>query len=339
MGGSDAPMSDEMLVERAEALADDVLFPAALNVDAGGEVPVEQLNEIAAAGLYGLTSTEPTHGHAAAPETVYRVLEALASGCLTTGFVFAQHLGASAAAAASELPVHDELAAPLAAGHKRGGVAFAHILRPGPPMTTAVPTGTDGGYTMSGTAPWVTGWGHIDVFHAAARDGDDIVWALLDADESDSLQATRLDLAAVNSSATVVLEYRDHQVPAERITRIENFEAWRDNYRLGLRGNGSLALGVARRCCTLLDLDAYTTQLDQVRADLDTASTDDMPAARAAASAFAVQAAAALAAASGGSAVTRQHHAQRLVREATFLLVQGQTPQIREHLLDGFVAH
>ena len=134
-----------------------------------------------------------------------------------------------------------------------------------------------------------------------------------------------------------MLEYNGHPVPAGRITRVENYEAWRDNYRLGLRANGSLALGVARRCCALLDQAPYSERLAEVRNGLDNADVADMPAARAAASAFAMQSAAALVAASGGSAVTMQHHAQRLVREATFLLVQGQTPQIREHLLDGFV--
>jgi alkylation response protein AidB-like acyl-CoA dehydrogenase len=52
-------------------------------------------------------------------------------------------------------------------------------------------------------------------------------------------------------------------------------------------------------------------------------------AARAAASALAVRAASARVAAGGGRSMVTDHHAQRLAREALFLLVQGQTTAIR----------
>ena len=58
-------------------------------------------------------------------------------------------------------------------------MALAGLL-PGPPRLRA--RAAEGGYLLDGTAPWVTGWGHIDTLHVAARQEDDtIVWALLDA--------------------------------------------------------------------------------------------------------------------------------------------------------------
>ena len=149
------------LVAQAQDIADDVLFPRALEADAAGTVPEYQLQCIADGGFYGIsTYLRPT-------ATIAKVIEAFASGCLTTTFVYTQHLGAAAAAHTSDGPVRIELAADLAGGKKRGGVAFAHMLRPGTPMTTTEPV--DGGWVMNGSAPWVTGWGHIDVVHAAAR--------------------------------------------------------------------------------------------------------------------------------------------------------------------------
>jgi len=328
--------ADVSVLARARGLADEHLFPAALDVDASGEVPVTQLAKVADAGLYGLTSSDAEFGLAADATTVCAVIEALASGCLTTAFVWTQHLGAAAAASAAADTVRQRWEQSLASGTSRAGVAFAHLLRPGPPLTVAEPAGD--GWRFTGSAPWVTGWGHIDVVHAAARYGDDIVWALLDASPRATLQADQLQLAAVNSSATVTLTYNADPVTADRVTRVEPYADWKYRYGFGLRTNGSLALGVASRCCVLLDHGDFTAELAAIRTELDSADIDAMPLARAAASAFAVRAAAALVATTGGRSVTMVEHGQRLLREAMFLLVQGQTPAIREHLVSLFSA-
>lgn len=316
------------LIASAQKIADEVLFPLAIEADRAGAVPKKQLALLADAGFYAISTY-------CKPQTITSIIEALASGCLTTTFVWTQHLGATAAAANSDGPVRDELAADLASGAKRGGVAFAHMLRPGTPLTTA--TRTDGGWLYNGVAPWVTGWGHIDVVHAAARHDEDIVWALIDAAESPTLQSEKIDFAVVDSTQTEVLAYTDHFVPDARVTKVENYAAWKGRYQLGLRTNGSLALGVARRCCRLLDDAAFGERLAAVRNALDetdVADLDAMSSARAAASLFAVQAATALVAKVGGNAVMLSEHAQRLMREAMFVLVQGQNPAIKAEMLD-----
>lgn len=326
--------STEVLLASAQQIADEVLFANALEADAAGGVPERQLQCIADAGFYGIS----TYCDAA---TIGKIIETFASGCLTTTFVYTQHLGAAAAAHTSDGPVREELAADLAAGHKRGGVAFAHMLRPGTPMTTVEPAdGVSGesGWVMNGTAPWVTGWGHIDVVHAAARHGDDIVWALIDAVDSPTLRSDEVAFAVVDSTQTKVLEFQDHYVPASRVTTVENYAKWRARYQLGLRTNGSLALGVAKRCCQLLSNDSLTEQLSTVRDRLNSiapADGDAMSIARADASLFAMKAATALVARTGGTSVMMTEHAQRLMREAMFTMVQGQTPAIKAAMLDS----
>lgn len=323
--------STERLLANAQQIADEVLFPNALEADIAGGVPKQQLQCIADGGFYGIS----TRCDAA---TVAKIIETFASGCLTTTFVFTQHLGAAAAAHHSDGAVRDELAADMAAGRTRGGVAFAHMLRPGTPMTTIEPVEAgEGDWVLNGTAPWVTGWGHIDVVHAAARHGDDIVWALIDASDSPTLQSTEVAFAVVDSSQTKVLDFQDHHVSASRITKVENYAEWRTRYQLGLRTNGSLALGVAKRCCQLLGNGALTEQLDTVRDRLDSiapANSNAMSIARADASLFAVKAATSLVATIGGTSVMMSEHAQRLMREAMFTMVQGQTPAIKTAMLD-----
>ncbi|HEV8065954.1 MAG TPA: hypothetical protein VGP46_14015, partial [Acidimicrobiales bacterium] len=69
--------------------------------------------------------------------------------------------------------------------------------------------------------------------------------------------------------------------------------------------------------------------LGPVRQALVTAEPAAMPAARARASLLALDCAAAVIAAGGGRSMDRRAQAQRLGREALFLLVQGQTASIR----------
>lgn len=315
--------SDAELLRRARELADEELYPRAIDVDLSGEVPTAQLDLLAEAGMYGVSVR-------AEPATVTSLIEIIASGCLTTAFVWTQHLGASAAAHHCE-GAASRFAEDLLDGRLRGGVAFAHMLRGGDPLTVASPT--PGGWTFRGRAPWVTGWGHIDLVYAAARHGSDIVWALVDATDGPTLQSSQPPIAAINSSHTVELEWCDHFIPDDRIVRVEDYDEWRARYRLGLRNNGSFPIGIASRCCRLLARPDFDARLTEARSVLDAASVDELPAARADAALFAVTAATALVADVGGRAVVTNHHAQRLHREAMFLLVQGQTPEIKAHML------
>ena len=322
-------------VALARAISDDVLFPGALEVDAADIVPVERLNRLANAGLYGLAGPAGAHGMGLTDMTTgLEIIEIVAGGCLTTAFVWVQHHGAvRALTEAGSSRLRDEFLEPMCRGAVRAGVAFSGLRRPGPPELAAAPV--PGGWRFNGTAPWVTGWGRIDVLRAAARREDgDIVWALIDARGSDSLRAERLHLAAVNASATVTLSFRDHFVGDDRVIAIQPFDEWLTRDQAGLRLNGSLALGVGARCASLLENATLRDAVTACRVALDRASPDEMPAARAGASELALLAATTLVVTGGGRSITLDHHAQRLAREALFLLVFGQTASIKGAQLD-----
>jgi alkylation response protein AidB-like acyl-CoA dehydrogenase len=219
----------------------------------------------------------------------------------------------------------------MARGDVRAGVAFAHLRRPGPPVLTA--TATKGGWRIDGAAPWVTGWGRIDIVFVGARVGDDLAWLLVDATASPSMRIHLLDLAAVRASATVVVDFDGHVVGADRLVRLERFDDWKERDRRNARPNASLALGLTARACALLGPSPLDDELVDVRAVLDAAGPDEMPVARAASTELAVRATAALVVACGGRSIVTDHHAQRLAREALFLLVQAQTPAIRAEQL------
>lgn len=318
-------MLDTAVVARAREIADDVLFPASLAVDTSELLPVSLLDTLAEAGFYGLAVPAELGGLGVDLPTMTAVVEHLASGCLTTTFVFMQHHSA-ARAASSAIALHP-LAESLAAGRARAGVAFAHLRRPDPP--TVVATQVEGGWQIDGDAPWVTGWGRIDLVHVAARHGADIVWLLVDAAASPSLTPHPLRLAALDASGTVQVSLRRHVVPTTCVTHVEPLADWLARDATTLRTNGSLALGVVRRAAALLGPSPIDDALDAARVELDQADADAMPRARARATDLALRATATLMASVGGRAVRRDQQAQRLAREALFLVVQGQTPAIR----------
>jgi alkylation response protein AidB-like acyl-CoA dehydrogenase len=321
----------DWVLGQARRLAAEVLGPAAMTVEASQRVPREHLDLLAAAGFYGLAGPRDAGGLDLPFPAFCRVIEILASGCLSTTFIWLQHHSAVRAIAGPALPaLRAELLGPMCRGELRAGLALAGTL-PGRPRLRAreVP----GGYRLDGTSPWVTGWGHVDLLYTAARDEqDDIVWAVLDAQAGRTLSAEPLPMMAVMASSTVKLGFDGHFVPAGRVTSTMPLPEWQQRDRAALRANGSLALGLAARCCELIGPSALDGQLAACREALDAAGPDTMPAARAGACELAIRAAAALVVTVGSSAIRVDHDAQRLAREALFLLVFGSRPAIKESL-------
>ncbi len=323
-----APGDTSAILDRARRLAADVLVPAAMTVESSQQIPPDHFDLLAAQGFYGLAGPREYGGLDVDFPTGCRVIEVLAGACLLTTFVWMQHHGAVlAAAGTTNSRLRQEWLEPLCAGRRRAGVALAGTL-PGPPLLRA--RSVAGGYVFDGVSPWVTGWGHIDTLHTAARDEQDtIVWALLDAEPGATLSVEPLHMVAVMASSTVRASFSGHFVPAERVTGIMPWSEWRRRDAGGLRANGSLALGIAARCGELIGPGPLDEELVSCRAALDDATPEAMPAARAAASELAMRATAALVVHRGAAAILIDQDAQRLAREALFLLVFGSRPTIK----------
>src|SRR5207249_4936972 len=177
-----------------------------------------------------------------------------------------QHHGAVRAAASSENEPIKEWVEPLCKGTRRAGLALGGAM-PGPPGIVA--REREDGWLFDGRAPFVSGWGRIDVIHMAARTEDGrLVWSLVDAAEGATLRVERLRLVALDSTPTVRAELRSHVVPAERVTSVAPYVEGPTPPEV-LRIHASLALGVARRCCTLHGPSPLDDEIAGVREELD----------------------------------------------------------------------
>ncbi|MBV9013177.1 MAG: acyl-CoA/acyl-ACP dehydrogenase [Pseudonocardiales bacterium] len=339
------------MVERAHTIAEEVLFPAALEVDARGAIPGSHFDLLAAQGFYGLMG-RPEHGGLGVDfPSLLNILETLSGGCLTTAFTWYQHHSVvRGLTGTANADLREKYLGAAIRGELRGGVSLAGAI-PQPPRLWA--TATNSGWLLSGEAPFVTGWGIVDMLQVSARNtalqaGEPtgtIVTGLIDAEAGAGIAVEELHMIAAQGSNTVRLRFENYVVPAERVTAEVSHRDFLANQWLGSRRNGCLAMGVAGRCIRMIGeagrgeiAELLRAEHGVIRERLDGGLGDPetMPAARAAASELAYRCAGALVVAVGSSGILARQHAQRLVREATFTLVAAGRPEIKDNLLGAF---
>ncbi len=299
-------------------------------VDRAPTLPDEHLEALASVGLYGAFAPVEAGGWGLDHEELAGVVEVLAASCLATTFVWIQHFRLLAAALDDRSGLEGSLRADIVAGATKGGITLTG-LQAGPARLAATPS--RGGWTLSGVSPWVSGWGIVDVLYVAARGPEEsVVHLLLDPRARPGLEVTPYDLSALNATRTVRLGFDSVEVPGDRVVAITAFNGGAEPPE-GLRVNGSLALGVTRRCCRMLGSSPLDAELDRCRGALAGADAATIASARAAACELAVRAAHALSVSRGSSSVLRGDVAERTTREAALLLNFASRPPIRQALL------
>ena len=202
-------------------------FADAAEVDSAAMLPAEHVNALASAGLYGIFAPVVEGGLGLDYSGTCAVVEELASSCLATTFVWVQHfrfLGAMVDPT-SPAKLRDAYLAGAVRGEVKGGVALTGLL-PGPARLSARPA--PGGWQVDGEAPWVTGWGVVDLVFVVARGPDDtVVSLLLDASSQPGLRVEPLRLSAANASATVRLAFDGVLVGGDRFVSQQPYEVAR----------------------------------------------------------------------------------------------------------------
>ncbi|MGW1208568.1 acyl-CoA dehydrogenase family protein [Streptomyces sp. NPDC002499] len=337
------------LIAVARSLADDLLTPHAAEVDQG-TVPASHIEAVRRSGLLGVSAPKEYDGTGAPDAVAREIAEILSGACCSTWFVQTQHHTPVRMLAKSALPVRERLLRPLATGELLAGIAFAHV-RAFPKIPVRV-TPERGGWRFDGTVPWYTGWGLNDVMLlAGVTDTDEVVFAFTEAREQPGLTASApMRLAALTASVTVSLELDGLWLPDDAVvlrTPQEKFALVdlprNTNASPAVFGVAYAALGLLAGAGEEEAAGALRGRLDEVRRQvyelaehpvahervperlaLKTRSYDLM---RAATTAAVV--------ARGGRAMDLREPAQRLAREGMFLLVQGQTAEVRRAHLDA----
>jgi alkylation response protein AidB-like acyl-CoA dehydrogenase len=334
------------LVDVAQEIADSVLFPAALETDRTATIPDTHWQVLADAGLYGIAAPAELGGPGLELGELTAILEAIAGGCLATAFTWVQHHGALASISVStNTALRDELVPELVAGRLRAGVAFAGAV-PIPPRMQA--QRIDGGWRLFGHAPFVSGWGVIDVLQVSAVDVDsgDILAGIVPAEPAPGIAAvTPQPLFVADATKTVSLDVDGLVIADDRMVSRVTRPDFMANQNFGSRLNGTLPIGLALRCAKLLAAGGRTEEAASIVADtaairgrLDTGLADSVRLleARADGAELAVRAASTLVASDGGAAILQSSPAQLLARSAIFTLVAASRPELKKSLVQRF---
>lgn len=339
----------DVVLANTRRLADELLRPQAEHVDVHG-VPRSHLDALAAAGTFGVSSPREAGGSDVDAATMREIVEALAGADASTWFVWTQHHTPVRTLRRSDNDrLQEQFAAPLAAGEVVAGVAFTHLRRPGPSPVTATRTGD--GWMLSGRIDWLTGWQLSDVFLVGAQAGDDVVWSLLSLPDMPGVTSSGLGLAAMAGTSTVSVTLDSVAVSADDVVLVEPLAAWRETDRQRTADVSPAVFGIAAEAVRQLherddptarqlaaeaadELDSVRSAAYQLMDTIDPAEgIDERLSLRARAHALALRTTAALVAVGAGRSMLLAAPAQRLAREALFLLVQGQTAAVREATL------
>lgn len=305
-------------------------------VDQSPTIPPSHLAAFAAAGLYGSFAPRELGGLELAFGEACDLVEQLAAACVATTFVWLQHFRLLGALLDPATPESLRSMLPsVISGEVKGGISLGGLL-PGPARLLV--EASNEGWLLNGDAPWVSGWGIIDQLVVTAREGAERVATFaLDATPCEGLSVTPVHLSAMNASSTVTLTFSNVWVPEDRRVGSQPFAPQLERPER-LRVNGSLALGVARRCCDMIGTSVLDDQLRAARELLDRAGAAEIYEARARASALAVRCAHALAVTRGSRSAISGDVAERSTREASLFLVFASRPSIKTALLDRLLS-
>ena len=333
--------------------------------DRRGSWPGDDLADLAAAGAARAAVPVEFGGDGASGREVALLTERIAAASLAVALVASQRDSAADFLAASDNgALRADLLPRLASGGAFATIGIAQLTtsrQGGPPALRATPDGDGGrggGYVLDGTVPWSTGADHADfiVVGAALGDGRQVLAALptdlpgvspdapfpLAAMSASHTGAVRLD--AVRLSPRHLLAGPAANVLASRAERrAAGRAAGQESAPLG---QSYLATGHARAALDLISAHdspaarsahaALSDQLAATRARLlnfppDGEDPEAGPRLRAECAELSLRAANVAVALYKGSALSLDHPAQRLAREAMFLLVWSCPNPVIEH--------
>lgn len=315
----------------------DDLSAASASVDHSGRWPAAQLDWLAGNCELGWV-IPPEYGGLglSSLEQLTRYID-LAEACLVTAFIMTQRNGACQRIAAGSPELAAELLPDLVLGKSFATVGISHLTTSrqhlGRPAVFA--DEVCGGFQLSGIVPWVTGAAfaqHV-VTGATLADGRQIL-AALPMDSAGIRVPDPANMLSMSASWTASVELDDVHVSPRHVIAgpVENVMQQGLGGGTGSLVTSALAVGLARRCVKLLDMEAqqrsdlvetahaFRDEVENVRAML-LAPQPLAADVRQRANSLALRCSQACLTVSKGAGFVSGHPAERAVREAMFFLV------------------
>ncbi|TCJ95587.1 acyl-CoA dehydrogenase family protein [Nocardia alba] len=212
--------NDEFLV-RVRDYAERVLRPAALSTDRTG-VHADRIDELGGLGLLNHLAPRASGGLAIDRDTDRRVHEIISGACFNTWLVWAQHAPLAGRIAATGAPV-SALAARILRGELLLGAGVSDVRRFPEHYVRARKAAN--GWVFDGTLSWVSGWGLNSALTVSAvePDTETVVTALVPVGER-TRSTGPLRLGAVAGSRTARVRLDEVFVPDENVLTTQSLD-------------------------------------------------------------------------------------------------------------------
>ncbi|MFM9378971.1 acyl-CoA dehydrogenase [Gordonia sp. VNK21] len=349
---TDSPTTASLL-ERVQEYARTVLAPTAVATDTAG-VTAGRVGELAGLGLLNHLAPRWAGGAAADRQTDRRIHELLAGACFNTWLVWAQHAPIVGRLAAVDGDRTNGDLSPAArsilAGEVLAGAGLSDVRRYPQRYIRARPV--PGGWALSGTLSWVSGWGLNSVLAVGAVDPDTATVLTTLVPVSDRTRAEHLELAALTGSRTLRVRLDEAFVADEDVIARQPLSQWRTT-DLGTAGDArGQHFGLAEAILAELEQSPHAAaqdvavhwrpRVDGLRAQaygladeaLDGGDPlhriDERLATKAASGEALSTLSRALLISRSGRGLARDDTAQLYARNALFVLVQGQRTEVRD---------
>jgi alkylation response protein AidB-like acyl-CoA dehydrogenase len=221
------------LREQAQAIAAEVVLPAAEQVDAQAAWPEAGMRALADARLTGLTAPLRVGGHGQGLLALAVLTEALGRACASTAMCFGMHGVATAVLAAKATPHHDEhYLRPIAEGRhlttlalSEGGTG-AHFFLPQTPLLREGDT-----YVVNGCKQFVTNGSHADSYvistlASTPSDLGDFSCLVVDRDAPGVAWGEAWAGLGMRGNASRAMLLQDVRVPAANLLGHEGDQVW-----------------------------------------------------------------------------------------------------------------
>ena len=270
-------------------------------------------------------------------------------------FLQTQHQSAGGMIARFGSVSQQEFLPKMVTGELKIGVGFSHLRRQGKPIVRVI--AATNGYLLTGTIPWITGYGFFQKAIAGATlpNGDELYGfiPLKNAQQSTggSIDCGEpLQLAAMGMSQTVAVKLDQWFLAAEDVLVLKPAGSIQKGDRQNVLKHGFFALGCAYGSLDFLQtkLDESQFQLLQTRLDdlksqiisaleKENPDFDEQLSLRIKVVAIAQEFSQLALMSSGGGGNVKTHPAQRLYREALMFSIFGQTQTIRNATLQTLI--
>lgn len=262
----------QTLLGVVESYLRDAVAPNATILDRDPDALKTALQGLGSRHLLGLKLPEPWGK--VDPEMAWEIQEAIARYSGALAFLQTQHQSAGSAISRSQnQALKAEYLPHLATGNRLLGIGFSHLRRQGHPLVKALPI--KGGFLLSGTVPWVTGFGLFSevVLGAELPDGMAVygIIPLVNCQENGGKITWNapMSLAAMQSTQTVSGVLEEWFLPEERVLFMQPAGWIHQSDRKTVLNNSALILGCARAGLDIIEAIAQKKPLPFISAAFD----------------------------------------------------------------------